>query len=105
MLHQVLQFYGDVEPFICECTFSPATCQHLLQIFEDEDAAVQLRMELAATVDCGEPFEKKTCLMEGDADLSYKVYNWLQEVLIAVGHAHYPNVEAVAKQIAPENEQ
>ena len=59
MLHQVLQFYGDVEPFIRECTFSPATCQHILQIFEDDDAAVQLRMELAATVDCGEPFIKK----------------------------------------------
>ena len=59
-LHQVLQFYGDAELFICECTFSPATHQHLLQIFEDEDAAVQLRMELAATVDCGEPFVMKT---------------------------------------------
>ena len=41
VLHQVLQFYGDAEPFIRECTFSPATRQHLLQIFEDEDSAVQ----------------------------------------------------------------
>ena len=64
MLHQVLQFYGDAEPFIREFTFSPATRQHLLQIFEDEDSAVQLRKELAATVDGGEPFVKKTYLTE-----------------------------------------
>lgn len=105
VVHQLLQFYGDLEPFLRESNTSPATRQHLLDVFADNTIAEDFRMQLAATVDGGEPFVKKTYLMEGDADLSYHVYKWLQEVLVAVGHSHLPNVEAVASQIAPEDNQ
>ena len=54
--------------------------------------------------DGAEPFVKKTYLMEGDSDLSYHAYQWLQEVLTAVCQAYHPNVEAVAKEIAQDDQ-
>ena len=75
-------------------------CQHLIRILDDEGTCQSLKLELAVCNDGAEPFVKKTYLMEGDSDLSNHAYQWLQEVLTAVHRAYYPNVEAVAKEIA-----
>ena len=97
-------FFGDVRPFLAERHFSPRTCQHLIRILDDEGTCQSLKLELAVCNDGAEPFVKKTYLMEGDSDLSYHAYQWLQEVITAVRQANHPNVEAVAKEIAQDDQ-
>ena len=95
---QLMEFFGDVRPFLNECEYSPSARQHLIRILsESED---MLKMELAATVDAGKVFVKKTYILEGDDILSTQTYAHLQEVATAAAVGFYPNVASVAKDIA-----
>ena len=104
VLHQLVKFFGDVRPFLAERHFSPRTCQHLKRILDDEGTCQSLKLELAVCNDGAEPFVKKTYLMTGDSNLSYHAYKWLQEVLTAGRPAYHPNVEAVVKEIARDDQ-
>ena len=104
VLEQLLKYLGDVQPFLEECESKPNACRRLLSILQNEtapDSCDMLRMELAATVDFGEPFVRKTYIIEGDGMLSVNAYTHLQEVATAAQDAVYSNFEALVKDIAP----
>lgn len=108
VLAQVLRYFGDVEPFLTNCEWSPAARRHCLAILHNETAensADLFQVELAVTIDAGEPFVKKTYILEGDGPLSTNAYQHLQEVATAAQDAYYPNVAAVVKKIAHDNRQ
>ena len=60
-------------------------------------------MELAATVDCMEPFVKATYNLEGDGFLALEVYECLSALYISIRSKHNPNVTTVAKKEARGN--
>ena len=67
LIYQLLLQFGDVKPFLEENEdLGPATQQKLLGILTDPQKYALLKIELAAVVDCGEPFVKATYALEGD---------------------------------------
>ena len=110
VLHQVLQFFEDVQPFLEAGTWSPASRHRLVSILTDnhpavDDSSTKLRMQLAAFIDAGKPFVSATYKVEGDGGLVLDVYQQLQEVITATADAIFPNVSAVAKLIASDDHQ
>eukprot|EP00117_Sycon_ciliatum_P019577 scpid46117/ scgid1592/ len=99
---QLMEFFGDVQPFLTECQYSPSACQHLKRILNESKDL--LKMELAATVDAGKVFVQKTYVLEGDGILSTQTYAHLQEYALSAAVVFYPNdyryVASVAKDIA-----
>ena len=55
----------------------PATTRKLLNIITNNEA--QLKIEIAATVDVGEAFVKKTYSLEGDGPLAVVAYDYIIE--------------------------
>ena len=71
---------------------------------EDERGFQQLRLELAVTIDSGEPFVTRTYLLEGDGELIIAAYKYLREVATACALQNYPLLEAVAQDVADGND-
>ena len=57
-MHQTLQQFGDVEPFLRDTEFSPATCKKLLHIFNTPQQVALAKLEVAAVIDIGSHFVK-----------------------------------------------
>lgn len=57
-----------------------------------------LKVELAAIVDIGERFVKATYTLEGDGALAFKSYEVIISLATSIQTAHYPNLNAVAKE-------
>ena len=57
-------------------------------------------MELAITVDAGEPFVKATYHMEGDGPLVFSAYEEISTLRSTISNPFYPNVRAVADELA-----
>ncbi len=62
-----------------------------------------LRVDLAAVVDVGECLVKTIYKLEGNGLLSLVAYELVNTILASTHVAHYPNVNAVAKQLRPGN--
>lgn len=60
-----------------------------------------LKIELAAVIDLGEHFVKTTYQLEGDGPLVFECYQVIATHNAVVHSAHYPNVDAIARDIAP----
>ena len=76
-----MELYGDVEPFLRENNdLSPATREHLMNIFDNLDEAVDLELELAALIDAGAPFVSATYYLEGEGPLVFSCYERLSTV-------------------------
>lgn len=104
VFNQVVQQFGDVEPFLHEQTdLSPATRSKLLRILADPLKKLRLQVELAAVIDAGEPFVKATYDLEGDGPLALKCYEILNTLTAAVRVQHYPNLQAVAQKLSGGN--
>ena len=104
ILNQVVDFFGDVEPFLRENeNICPANRQHLLNIIENPQDLQDLRLELAAIVDAGVYFVKATYYLEGDGPLIFSCYEKLSAVSQAVAVGHHPVTTAVAREIASGN--
>ena len=104
VLKQVLDLFGDVEPFLRENEeICPANRGHLLEISDDPQSCQDLRLELAAVIDAGVRFVNATYYLEGDGPLIFSCYERLSAVAQAVAVDHYPNTEAVAREIANGN--
>ena len=98
---QVLQFFGDVKPFLESLDgVSPATVAHLLEILNDEDDLDSLRLQLAAMVDVGKHFVRLTYNLEGDGPLVFSAYTILQEATTVFAQDHCPLLDAVCREIA-----
>ena len=99
-MNQLMNLFGDVEPFLQEATVSPATVEKLLSILEDTNEKKLLQVELAATIDAGMPFVKCTYNLEGDGPLVLSCYDTISALNVAARQAHYPNLKAIARRIA-----
>ena len=60
-------------------------------------------MELASIVDVGVHFVKATYNLEGDGALVLSCYEEIVKVKAALQAAHYPNMAAIARRLAPGN--
>ena len=104
VMHQVLQQFGDVEPFLSRhLDLGPATGSKLRDIIRDPQQLIALKMELAAVIDVGTYFVKGTYNLEGDGVLVVNCYEELLKIRAAVHTRYYPNVGAVARQASPSS--
>lgn len=76
----------------------PATTRKLLDIIANNEA--QLKIEIAATVDVGEAFVKKTYSLEGDGPLAVVTYDYIIELQNHMRLLHMPIVIRIANEMA-----
>lgn len=62
-----------------------------------------MQLELAATIDAGEPFVKATYRLEGDGPLALECFEVITMLQASINNQHYPNVNAVARQLSAGN--
>ena len=99
VLKHMLGYFGDIPSFLQDKDL-PLTRLKLLEIINDPPRNRKLRMELAVTIDAGEPFVKATYRLEGDGLLIFSVYEEISNVRATVSNEYYPNVSAVANSLA-----
>ena len=96
MVKMVMLHFQDIEPFLrSNDDISPATRPKLLSFYDDQQKRGLLQLEIAATVDYGEPFVKATYFLEGDGPLALECYEVIQKVSETLRTGHIPNVQAV----------
>ena len=96
--------FGDTEPFLrAQNDLSPATCSKLLGIVSDPAKNACLKAELAAVVDGGECLVKITYKLEGNGPLALYAYELVNTILVSFRVSHFPNVDAIAKELCPGN--
>ena len=72
IMKQVFEYYEDVEPFLRENVhLAPATRGHFLELFNNQNDAADLKLELAALIDGGVHFVTGTYNLEGDGPLVF----------------------------------
>ena len=103
VLAKLMSTFGDVSNLLEEDDISPANASKLRAILEDAPMTRKLKMELAVTVDCMEPFVKATYNLEGDGYLALEVYERLSTLYIAITSKHMPNVKVMDKAEAGGN--
>ena len=104
VLKALLLSFGDVESFFKDCDLPPSRLK-LLEILEDPANCRKLHIELAATVDAGEPFVKATYVLEGDGPLVLSAYKEIQQLRASIRNEYYPNVVAVARKLSTTSTQ
>lgn len=99
VLHQVLQQFGDVEPFLHNNPdISPATRSKLLQILSDPLENSRLKVELAVVIDLGKHFVEATYTLEGDGPLVVDCYETIVKLRAVIHSNNYPNTLAVIRE-------
>ena len=102
--NQLMLQFGDIEPFLIRNQdLGPALRPKLLNIITDVNSRSYLQMELAAVIDVGEHFIKATYNLEGDGALVLRSYEEIRKVRAVLQAAHYPNMSAIARHLAPGN--
>ena len=96
--------FGDVQLFLQNNDVGPGIRPKLLEILTDTQKQSQLRIELAAVVDLGQHFVKATYQLEGDGPIVFECYQVIATLSAVVHTAHYPNVNAIARDIAPSSQ-
>ena len=91
--------FGDVPSFL-ESDDLPASKSKLLEILNDPPKNRKLQMEIAVTVDAGEPFVKATYRLEGDGPLVFTAYEEISTLRATISNAYYPNTNAVATKLS-----
>lgn len=106
VMKQVLEYFGDVKPFLRENEsdhLATATTGQLLDIFNGASDAKELELEPAVLVDGGSRFVTATYYPEGDEPLIFSCYERLASVSHWVAVDAYPNLEGVARRQANGN--
>ena len=86
-------FFGDVELFLRENDdIGPTLRPKLLALFDDPHTKSKLQIEMAATVDWGEPFVKACYVLEGDGPLVLRCYEVIDRVRQSIVTENIPNV-------------
>ena len=97
VVREVMLYFADIEPFLRENEdLGPHLCSKLLAFFDNPQVTSNLRVEIAATVDWGEPFVKACYTLEGDGPLSFEI---LEKVKAAIAVENIPNVRGVAHML------
>ena len=84
--------------------YTPTLRGHLLGVFEDDQQCQTLQLQLAVTLDAGNPFVTGTYSLEGGGEAIGIAYRPLQEISIAEAVQNYPKTIAVAQEIAGGNQ-
>ena len=50
MMQQMLEQFGDIDLYLRQADFSPSTCAKLLEILDNPQSSLLLRIELAAVL-------------------------------------------------------
>lgn len=101
VLNQVLEYFGDVKPFletldgVCR-----ETVAQLRAIVNDEDDYETLRLQLAAMIDVGKHLVRLTYNLEGDGPLIFSAYTILQAATTAFSQGNWPILDAMCRSIA-----
>lgn len=99
IMPQVLEQFGDVEPFLQEnVDLGAATRTKLQEILHDPMQLLLLKVELAAIVDMGVRFVQAT---EGDGLLVIKCYEEISKIRAVITSDSYPNLQAVVRSAFP----
>ena len=102
--NQILLQFDDIEPFLTRNQdLGPSLRPKLLQMITDMNTLPYLKMEIAAVVDVDEHFVKATYNLEGDGFLVVRCYEEIIKIRAALQTAHWPNMSAIARQLAPGN--
>ena len=97
----LLEMFGDVPKFLTDSAIAGlapnflAKLQHLM-LTKGHD----LLVELAATIDAGEPFVKATYRLQGDSPLVLECCEVVSTVKSSIQVCHLPNTTAVARRLA-----
>ena len=86
VLAKLLSTFGDVFTLLEDEDISPANANKLRAILSDAAKTRKLKIELAATVDCMEPFVKTTYSLEGDGFLALETYEHMYKCFIYHHH-------------------
>ena len=103
---QIVMQFGDIGRFLIEAEapkVGPQLLPQLQAILSDPVRLINLKLELAITIDFGEHFVKATYFLEGDGPLVLSCYEKLSAVARACQAPQFPNVHPVAAAIAEEN--
>ena len=98
---QLLELFGDISNFLKACYdqgIAPKSLDKLLQLLLQ--SSKELMIEIAVTVDAGEPFVKATYKLEGDGPLAIECYEILSSVKAVVQVCNLPNTIAISKRVA-----
>jgi len=71
--------------------------QNCLFFFYDPHTKSKLEIEIAATVDWGEPFVNACYHLEGDGPLALECYEVIDQISVSVTTESIPNVRAVSR--------
>ena len=82
---------------------TPLIVPQLQAILADPEYLVNLKLELAATIDVGKYFVKATYDLKGDNSLVFSCYERLKAVAEACQAPHFPNTRVVVLAIANED--
>jgi hypothetical protein len=96
VMNDLLKSFGDVCSFLQNDELPPSKLK-LLEILNDSPNNRKLQMELAMTVDAGEPFVKATYRLEGDGPLIFSAYEEINALSASISTQFYPNTVAVFK--------
>ena len=100
VMKQIHDLFGDVERFLTTADLSPAAKVKLQGIMSNPSQKSQLMIELAVTVDAGEPFVKATYFLEGNGPLFFSCYEKLLVRKASISTAFYPNTNTVIETLA-----
>ena len=99
LLKQVMQYFGDIEPFLLENDVSPSYRRKWLAILHDPEKKPFLEVELAVVIDVGEQFVTGIYQLEGDGPLVFSCFEVLCTIDASIRSAHMPNTMAIIKRI------
>ena len=91
--------FGDIPSFVEDEDLPPSRLK-LQEILDDPPSNRMLQVELAITVDAGEPFVKATYRLEGDGPLVLSAYEEIAALRVAISNQYYPNTNAVATKLS-----
>lgn len=107
MYKQLLEQFGDVPRFLQEATaekISPNIVPKLQNLISaDSGSLVNLKLELAVTIDVGEHFVKATYFLERDGSIVFSCCEKLKAVAEAFQAPHFPNVRAMVAAVVNED--
>ena len=100
--NQILQQFGDVEPFLQQHEdISPATRTKILALLRNPQELLSLKLELAAVVDIGSHFVRATYNLEGDGALSVGCYEEILKIRYAINAKHLSKYPGCHKRSMP----
>ena len=100
MIAQLLEIFGDIQPFLEENSDVGTGCRpRMLAILQDPTKSAYLKVELAAIVDAGKQLVQATYNLEGDGPLILHCYEQIEATFNMIQIQHFPNTDAVIRQL------